>query len=155
MIAWVAVAALGGDRIDLNHAGADVLDALPTLGPAKAAAVVAWRSEHGPCSTVDDLLSVPGIGLATVAVIRDLVFCGHVAGDRTGAGLVDGSVIDVNRASPIELQRLPGVFPARAEAIVAERDRGGPFATCADLSRVAGIGPATIANLGPGGVARP
>ncbi|MFW2334760.1 ComEA family DNA-binding protein [Ilumatobacter sp.] len=35
--------------------------------------------------------------------------------------------------------------PATASAIVDDRDRHGPFATVADLERVPGIGPAKLA----------
>lgn len=58
--------------------------------------------------------------------------------------LAPGEKIDVNRADAVQLQRLPGVGPSRAAAIVRERDAGGPFATAADLERVAGIGPGMI-----------
>lgn len=54
--------------------------------------------------------------------------------------LAPGETIDVNRADAVQLQRLPGVGPARAAAIVQERDAGGPFVSVADLGRVAGIG---------------
>ena len=55
--------------------------------------------------------------------------------------------IDVNTASVDELQWLPGIVEARARAIVDDRERNGPFASCAELVRVPGIGPATVANL--------
>lgn len=58
--------------------------------------------------------------------------------------LAPGETIDVNRADAVQLQRLPGVGPARATAIVRERDAGGPFASAADLERVAGIGTGMI-----------
>lgn len=55
--------------------------------------------------------------------------------------------IDVNRASPAELEQLPGVGPATAAAIVDDRLRNGPFASIDDLDRVPGIGPAKLAAL--------
>lgn len=58
--------------------------------------------------------------------------------------LAPGETIDVNRADAVQLQRLPGVGPARAAAIVRERDASGPFASAVDLERVAGIGPGMI-----------
>jgi competence ComEA-like helix-hairpin-helix protein len=54
--------------------------------------------------------------------------------------LLDGGTIDLNRASAALLERLPGIGPARAAAIVRERERG-EFASVADLERVSGIGP--------------
>ena len=54
--------------------------------------------------------------------------------------------IDVNRASVVELTELPGVGPAKAEAIVAERERR-PFSSVDDLTRVSGIGDRMIEQL--------
>jgi len=59
--------------LDLNHATAEQLDALPGIGPSTAAAIVAYREQRGPFSTVDDLLKVPGIGPAKLDAIRALV----------------------------------------------------------------------------------
>lgn len=59
--------------IDLNRADAATLDELPGVGPATAAAIVAHRDEHGPFTSVDELLEVRGIGEAKLAAIRDLV----------------------------------------------------------------------------------
>jgi competence protein ComEA len=55
--------------------------------------------------------------------------------------------VDINRADAGLLDTLPGVGPATAEAIVAERDRNGPFLGVDDLERVPGIGPAKLAGL--------
>lgn len=55
--------------------------------------------------------------------------------------------VDVDRAAPAELQRLPGIGPALAARIVADRDTNGPFGSVAGLQRVKGIGKATAARL--------
>ncbi len=55
--------------------------------------------------------------------------------------------IDVNRAGVAELQALPSVGPSRAEAVVLERIRHGPFGGLADLSRVRGFGPEMLLRL--------
>jgi len=55
--------------------------------------------------------------------------------------------IDVNRAGAAELQVLPAVGPARAEAIILERLRRGPFRGPEDLERVHGLGPQTVASM--------
>ncbi len=57
--------------------------------------------------------------------------------------------IDVDRATVRQLQRLPGVGPALAERIVADRQSGGAFGGTAGLARVRGIGPATLERLTP------
>jgi competence protein ComEA len=63
------------------------------------------------------------------------------------AGAAPSGPLDVNRASAEELQRLPGVGPATAAAIITERERNGPFAGVDDLLRVRGIGPAKLDAL--------
>lgn len=49
--------------------------------------------------------------------------------------------VDVNTANEHELTRLPGIGPALAARIVAEREKNGPFANLLDFQRVNGIGP--------------
>jgi len=66
---------------------------------------------------------------------------------RAAGALRDGRSIDVNAASPEALRLLPGIGPALAERIVAERRRGGPFRSLRDLQRVRGIGPRKAARL--------
>lgn len=64
-------------KINLNLASANELQQLPGVGPALAARIVAFREEHGPFSTVEDLLQVSGIGPKTLAGFRDLVTTGE------------------------------------------------------------------------------
>jgi len=64
-----------------------------------------------------------------------------------GAAAVPGGLVDINRADATRLDELPGVGPATAAAIVAERERNGPFLTVDDLERVPGIGPAKLSGL--------
>jgi competence protein ComEA len=59
--------------VDVNAATAADLDALPGVGPALAQAIVEYRTRHGRFRRVDDLLDVPGIGPAKLAVLRPLV----------------------------------------------------------------------------------
>ena len=46
---------------DLNSADAETLQTLPGIGPAKAAAIIAYREEHGPFAALQDVANVPGI----------------------------------------------------------------------------------------------
>jgi competence protein ComEA len=55
--------------------------------------------------------------------------------------------LDLNTASAAELQRLPGIGPVGAKRIVAERERGGPFRSPGELTRVAGFGPSRVRGL--------
>lgn len=58
-------------RVDINSAAAAELAALPGLGEALAARIVAWRAENGPFSSVEALLEVPGIGPGKLDGLRD------------------------------------------------------------------------------------
>lgn len=55
--------------------------------------------------------------------------------------------VDINTASPDELEALPGIGPRLAGEIVRERERNGPFASLEDLARVPGISSSIIDKL--------
>jgi competence protein ComEA len=57
--------------------------------------------------------------------------------------------LDLNRATALELERLPRVGPVLAGRIVALRDSLGGFRDVAQLEQVRGIGPALLERLAP------
>jgi len=57
--------------------------------------------------------------------------------------------VNVNSANVDDLVRLPGIGPARAQAIVEMRTKLGGFKKLEDLMRVKGIGRATFRKLEP------
>ncbi len=63
--------------------------------------------------------------------------------------LAQGEHVDFDRASVQELVRLPRVGPSVAKAIVADRERRGPFGSLAGLDRVAGVGPVLLLAVQP------
>ena len=89
------------------------------------------------------LAAVLGAGLAGVAPAHE-----SPASSRPPA--VSGDRLDVNTASAAELaERLPGIGPAKAAAVVAHREAHGPFASVESLVEVRGIGPKTLERLRP------
>ncbi len=62
---------LEGETIDINAADVYDLQRLPGIGEKRAQAIAAWREEHGPFQSVEDLTSVPGIGEGIVAGLRE------------------------------------------------------------------------------------
>jgi comEA protein len=62
-------------KINVNAADAATLCALPGIGPAYAARIVAYRENHGPFERPEDLTAVKGIGPATVEKLRPYVTC--------------------------------------------------------------------------------
>jgi len=55
--------------------------------------------------------------------------------------------VNINTATAVELEGLSGIGPAKAEAIVKDREANGPFASVEDLTRVSGIGEKTVEKL--------
>lgn len=60
-------------KVNLNSATEAELDALPGVGPVTAAAIIAWRDQHGRFASVDQLAEVDGIGPGRLAKLRDRV----------------------------------------------------------------------------------
>lgn len=67
---------LAGGKVNLNTAGKEELLTLPGIGEDKAEKILAYRQEHGPFKTVDDILEVPGIGEGILENIKDLIIIG-------------------------------------------------------------------------------
>jgi competence ComEA-like helix-hairpin-helix protein len=140
-----------GEKIDLDRASAEELTRLPRIGPALAARILADRAARGPFGSLEALGRVSGIGPVTLEALRPHVsFSGRpepqwVLGDPP----VDGppGKVRLNTATERELLQLPGIGPARARAIVADREANGPYRTLEDLSRVPGIGPGILQRL--------
>jgi competence protein ComEA len=65
-------------RVDLNTASAEELAQLPGIGPAKAQAIVEYRSE-APFRRPDDLRKVKGIGDKLYERIKDQITVGDTA----------------------------------------------------------------------------
>ena len=57
------------------------------------------------------------------------------------------AAVNINTATEAELDKLPGVGPAKAKAIVEDRKKNGSFKTADDLKRVKGIGDKNFEKL--------
>jgi competence ComEA-like helix-hairpin-helix protein len=151
MTAWAG-------SINVNQASTVELQALPGIGPVKAADIIQYRTEHGPFKSLTDLDSVRGIGPKTLQDITPLVVFDGKSGEPspTSAGVptqqtataAGTNAVNINTADASSLQVIPGIGPSKAAAIVVDRTTNGPFANCSDLQRVSGVGAKTIDGLG-------
>jgi competence protein ComEA len=153
-------------RIDLNRASRAELMQVPGVGPQLADRIVAERDARGRFARVDDLSGVHGIGDATLGKLRPWVtvepgepalpapeperLTRKPSAERHTVQKPNNpdELINLNRATAAELDRLPGIGPVLAARIVAERENK-PFARIEDLRRVSGIGPKKLEALRP------
>ncbi len=62
------------------------------------------------------------------------------------AGSTSG-LININTASQSELEKLPGIGPTKARAIIEYREKNGKFSRIEDIKNVKGIGQKTFEKL--------
>ncbi|MBS4217084.1 helix-hairpin-helix domain-containing protein [Bacillus sp. FJAT-49711] len=55
--------------------------------------------------------------------------------------------VNLNTASSVELETLPGIGPAKSAAIIEFREQNGAFKQIEDLQKISGIGPKTFERL--------
>lgn len=114
--------------------GARVIDAIDAAGGARPGALLQSLNLAAPLVDGTQIL-VPKEG-ATPPV--------------EGSGAVPGSaggLVNVNTATPAELETLPGIGEVIAQAIVDHRSENGPFTSVEQLLDVSGIGDATLENI--------
>lgn len=64
--------------VDVNTASAEQLsESLQGVGPQKAAAIVAYREQHGPFRSLEDLTKVKGIGASLLEKNRGQISFGQ------------------------------------------------------------------------------
>ena len=59
--------------ININTADSETLQTLPSIGEKRAAAIIAYREEHGPFRIVEDITNVSGIGEGILSQIIDYI----------------------------------------------------------------------------------
>ncbi len=72
--AWEAAESADGQqtaKVNINTAQKDELMTLKGIGEARAEDIIAYRQEHGPFQTIEDIMQVSGIKEAAFARIKD------------------------------------------------------------------------------------
>ena len=162
-------------KIELNQADRAQLLLLPGVGETLAERIEEHRRQRQGFDRVEDLLEVRGMGEKTLARLRPWV---HVIPRQDGSEersqipfaepvratnkeasapkwrtsrkpiLSASDVVNVNTASPEELQRLPGIGATLSQRIVDHRVIS-PFQDVEDLREIRGIGPKTMEKIRP------
>jgi competence protein ComEA len=148
-------------RLDLNTADHTALRQLPGVGDHLAQRIEDYRRAHGPFRSVDDLRKIEGIGPKMLERLRPLV---EVTGPtsaapepgpaprpavhRSGKKVPPSKPLDLNTASEVDLQQVPGIGPTLAGRIVEYRT-AHPLHSVDELRRVRGIGAKLLEQLRP------
>lgn len=162
--------------IDLNTASLEELQTLPGIGPSKAKAIIEYR-EKSKFKSPEEIMNVPGIGQKTYEKIKDKITVGDENVENTKNAqekpanpnkeakeetsqtqLVTKTttftnsttsikLININTATAEELEKLPGIGPAKAQAIIDYRNKFGGFKTIEEIKNVKGIGEKTYEKL--------
>lgn len=60
-------------KVDLNTASKELLMTLPGIGEARAEAILAYRSEHGRFTSIEEIQNISGIKAALFEKIREKI----------------------------------------------------------------------------------
>ena len=158
-VIFVAVSMLAGAAILLVKQYDS--DLLPDLGPAQAHGRLnaGIETESATASADDSNARLPSTGpdAGRPAATQDSGHSGATqdtghpgAGVSTKSTSATGNLlVPINTAPASELQKLPGIGPKLAEAIIEYRTLSGPFEAVEQLLEVKGIGPAKLGRIRP------
>ena len=59
--------------VNINSADSETLQEIPGVGPATAEKIIAYRTENGRFSSIEDLKNVSGIGDKTFEKMKDKI----------------------------------------------------------------------------------
>ena len=140
----------GGDgesRVNINTAGAEELQNLPSIDQGVAEDIIRYRDSKGEFNNIDEIREAKVVNIDDMRVLSDKI-------TASSEEVVSGK-INVNTA-PVEiLQLLPGMDETKVQAIVAYREaepegenqQGGPFENIGQLLNVEGIDENTFRQI--------
>ncbi|MDE2071699.1 MAG: helix-hairpin-helix domain-containing protein [Patescibacteria group bacterium] len=69
---WAGTAC-AADLVNINTADSAALQTLNGIGPSKAQAIIDYRTQHGAFTSIDQIMNVSGIGMATYNNIKNFI----------------------------------------------------------------------------------
>lgn len=131
--------------VDLNTAGEEELQRLPGIGPGLARRIIDDREANGPFKEPGELTRVFGIGESRYQKLQDLITVSRA--EVPISQVAPLKRVNLNTATQVELENLPGIGPVLARRIIDYREQEGGFKKTEDLVRVYGIGNKTYESL--------
>ncbi len=131
--------------VDINTAGEEELRSLPGIGPVLARRIIDDREANGAFKEPGELTRVFGIGEGRYRDLQDLITTSRVEVPIRQAAPLER--VNLNTATQLELESLPGIGPVLARRIIDYREQEGGFKKTQDLVRVYGIGSKTYESL--------
>src|SRR5579863_3249435 len=111
--------------IDINSASSAQLQEVPGIGPATADKILQMRKSYGAFKSVDDLLSVRGIGPKRLEKMRKYLLAGHAPPGRKPGGSASTSATkpancaSCSRATPVKKAAPASATPAKVAKPIA------------------------------------
>ncbi|MFA5942666.1 MAG: helix-hairpin-helix domain-containing protein [Candidatus Paceibacterota bacterium] len=121
--------------VDINTANAALLDTLPGIGPSKAAAIIDYRTQHGPFVRIEDIQKVSGIGPSTYAEIKPFITVGDAGAPDTPSS-----------PDPTPADDSPTVASTTLPVAVLSSDSGSPEYIPIPVLRIVTGGTRTISS---------
>ncbi len=127
------------ERIDLNRADSATLLSLPGIGPHFAGKIVKFRTRLGGFHSTDQLYEVRNLPPETARLIIPLIYL-----DTTGV-----RKINLNEVKWEELSRHPYLTYAQTKALLAYREKHGPFRNVDEVLNCVVIDSAVFRKIRP------
>lgn len=84
-----------------------------------------------------------------LSILAGLVLACLYLAARVPAVSAEETLVNINTASVAQLSALKGIGDAKAQVIIAHREKNGPFKSVDDLRQVNGIGDKLLEKLRP------
>lgn len=97
--------------------------------------------------TVSDPQNTPANVSPTIQEIQQALSAGEKTESSPDTTVPTSGLIKLNSATLAELESLPRIDPAKAQAIIDYRTQNGMFVRIDDLLNVGGIGPKTLEQM--------